>query len=390
MGLIACAEVRPAPSLPVASVSRPPSAAPEPEPTRERFDRVGDGDSYLDDDFAKREPRRALLARLDDGAWDLAGAKSGYLPVHGAKGQSVRLRVVVAERHPEHLRMMHQSSALRLTFYLGNTSFHEVTQRRAMLLASDGEPFDHGCGVTLPPGSPLQAKPERLGLRRVHYVHRALEANGGLRPEAIGYVFQQDREQPTSASNDCVLQGPVTLLDAPGGRVVANLTATRYRCERLQDPQSGVQKVRAEVEEARVVGFVPQLAVLSGSSHGRFGRSHRARPPFGLHQTRVYLWPGDRLYQPGTKNVVGRVLQRSMRAADSGPVDDGMHRVTMRAYGHGYVEVDIDDATHDAAATKQALWLARVRFPRVRVTGSITVALVKRDLDYARPSLARC
>lgn len=369
MGLLAvsgCGGSRPATPVVVTEATsvRKPGPPPAPEPER-TFDSVGDPASYLTDDFADRERRRARMKRLGDVYWHLEAAEGGYVDLPGKPDHTVtRADVVVAERHAHHLRVVRESRGVRATFYLSTRDFHELAARRVTLLTAGGEPFADGCGVTVPAGTLLTARNATVGFRRVAFRRPWIAAEGVLDEHDVDVVYEAEPDrtpdtveaEETTARSLCKIRSPFTLLDAPHGRVVAELLEDHLHfCVRNAAANDGALRIAFTHHGVDFVGYAPAAKVEERDppelgNVGTIGRGWGGG--WGAsHTTFLFLSPGDAIFTAEERLRIGTVVEDGFRVGDEGE-HDGFRRVRFPFQDWDFTVMLIETEAAAAARTE--------------------------------------
>ncbi len=383
-----------APSAAAPTLEVPPTAAedaaPKPPPA---YDAVRAIDVILADDLKSVEPRRARLDRAGDGFWDLTRAEAGEVDVPASTRESfdAAREVVVVERHPRHLRVVHEGRGVRVALYLRESEFREVTTDTVTLLANGGVPFADDCGVTVPGGTELELGATHADFRRVELRTKQFTAKGVLSPSSVDRVF---RAAPTASRRrlfDCTLAGPVLLRDGPRGKVVAAIEEARWNCQ--QGPaRGGAQRVTVYDRDVVITGFAPASAVAPMEpTSGAWGFFHRSARGIGLSRGALrYLWPGDPLHPASGGPQIGRVVDRALVVGDLNRAPDGSGRLLVPLELWGFAELTTDASTYEAALTKYDAWLSRVKFESLTVRGGGTLDTARKVLEADRAGVSRC
>lgn len=329
----------------------------EPDPI---FDTVGDPAAYLADGFGDRERRRALMRRAGDLFWQLEAAEGGYVDLPAEPDQVLgATEVIVAERHARHLRVVRESRGLRATYYLATSDFHDVATRRATLLTSGGEPFADGCGVTIPAGSWVEARPPKIGYRRVVF-RRSWIATDGVLPEGgvdVLYRYAQPRDgAPEPEGEPCKIRSPFRVHDGPDGHLIAVLLDDGLHfCTKTREPRDGFVRIAFTHHDVDVVGYVPveRVEPRDPPELGNIGTVGRGGGSgWGAsHTTFLFLSPGDALFTPNSRLRVATVVQDDFQVGDEGELD-GMRGVRFPFQQWGFTTMLIAPETA-AAARKQ-------------------------------------
>ena len=346
--------------LVVADVAPEPKTTAPSEPELDApFDAVGDPAFYLTDDFGEREHRRALMKRVGDLYWQLEAAEGGYVDLPGKPEAAFgRAEVVVAERHARHLRVVRASRGLRATFYLATADFHDVAARRVTLLTPGGEPFADGCGVTIPPGTTLQARAPKVGYRRVVFRRPWIAADGVLPERDVDVVFRVEPPRVDEPEGEpCEIRAPFEVYDRPGGRLVAKLVDdVLHFCTKVGAPRGGVVRIAFSHHDVFVTGYAlselveerdpPDLGDVGTVGYGAGGGWGAS------HTTFLFLSPGDAIFTPESRLRVGTVVEKDFRVGDEGE-EEGFRRVRFPFQQWGFTVMSIDAET--AAAARKEL-----------------------------------
>ncbi|MCA9623003.1 MAG: hypothetical protein KC731_28485 [Myxococcales bacterium] len=400
-----CQPPTPAP-LPAPIVIAPeaaPSAAPPLPSPDPREDPILDGATLFTGDLARRELRRAILDAAGPLFWSLAHAEDNAVDIPAQSAdEPLDDEVVVAEEHPQHLRVVVAGRGVEIAGYVAREHFREVTATRTPLWRSDGEPNARGTGISLPPGTRLELRPTWVDLRRATLKLPWLEASGAVDPKALGRVFRLEAPRPPPMQGpipehevDCLVTAPVTLADGPGGAEIARLTEPGVEGCRLIGEEGEWRRVRIERDGFVLDGFAPAASVsLEPSKIGRgfgfesIGRWH------ATHTTYRYLWPGDALLpQHGADEIgqVGRVTTRAFKVGDHGLDETTGHRVVHFPIPlWSFTELAIDAETYRRALAKYDAWLSRTRFEKLRVTGPHPAAEVASVLEEDLHEINHC
>jgi len=389
----------PPPSPPVVQVLPPPPtavASPRPEPERPAppvYDEVKDAAAFLVDELERRELRRAYLATADAAYWTLGEAEVEAAGLAPAGDLFEPSEVLVAEHHPEHLRIRVAGRGVELFLYLSLAAFAETTRHRTPLLRSSGRPFVDA-GVSLPPGAKLELSKHRGGLRRAVVQTDWFSAEGALHEENLGRVFRletprEDDPDRWAGPFDCAIDGGTVLRAEPDGAEVARLGSADVPCRHLAD-LGGWHRVLVERGGYEVRGVAPTGAIeLGPASHG-YGTTGGSGGWCSSHTTYRFLWPRDQLFSIKGAALVGRVITRRLRVGDSGPTIRGLHSVRLPLPHWGFNTLGIEPQTLEAAIAKEARYQGRVAFEHLRSPTGHKVDVLREGLEGRRQSVNRC
>ncbi len=363
--------------------------APSTVPTQPTYDAIGEAAAYLADGWREREKRRARIARAGPLHWDLTAATQGRVDVQGS-GRELSMEVVVVERHPRHLRVVFETDGVRLTAYSPTQEFHELVVQQSTLLNAGGELFANGCGVTLGAGTVVTASPPVLGFRRVVYRSEDVVARGFLPREVVDRVYLAPMVPARQPVDDCRLQGPVTLRDAPSGKPVAELSQdVRWTCRTNGPVQGGARKVAVSDAGNTIIGYAPTAAVTLVQGLGLSGYGSGGGAGWGMSHVRLlYLWPGDALLARAGRAEVARVVQRALKVQLMPAVHDSREVVRLPLGPWRWTSFELAAGTRALAEKKHNAWLARVRYDGLPIAGGGAAA--HKRLKWARSGLSSC
>lgn len=396
--MVGCRPVAaPQASPPVVKVAPPPPTANVlPRPAQETpppvvFDEVKDATTLLVDDYEKLELRRAYLETVGPAYWTLGRAKEGTKGLSGRADSTETHEVVVAEHHPEHLRVRVAGRGVEVLLYVAQDAFAETNRGRTPLLRSSGRPFVDA-GVSLPPGAKMELSEHRGGLRRAVVRTDWFSAEGALHEEALGRVFRLEAPRPEnhdewSGAFDCTVAGGTTIYAEPDGAEVARLEPASVPCTQLSE-QGAWRRVLLARGGFQIRGVVRADRITLAPANFGFGGTGGSGWWGGSHMTYRYLWPGDLLLAPNDRTVVGRVTMRRLRVGDRGGAE--LRRVYLPLPYWSFANLRVDEATMKAAIDKEARYQARVTFEHLTSPSGHKVEDLREELDQRRDGVNRC
>lgn len=262
--------------------------------------RAGERPAFLDLDAPWPTTELAVTARPTAVSLAPGGAAAGEIPA-GEK-------VAVLEATPEHVRVLGESRVARVALYVAPAALPLVARSGAILTGDAGRPGD--ARVELPAGATLEPRGAAEGdLQPVTWRRGRVVVRGLIDAAHLGRSYVPEARALPLVDPDATLRLPAQLLDGPGGAALIALPGRgALPVDRLGDEQRGHVKVRAELGDARVEGWVAKRAL--GPDPGVIGRTASA-PRIGI--------PGRRLHTPPAMGGVRLERGTLLSAVPGGP-----------------------------------------------------------------------